>query len=618
MIRYYLLCLLIFISACQSQALPLPTLAVLPSLTPSPAPQQDLPFWEAVTGELAENQIDRWVFDAATGDPIRVTALGSVTMSLYGPDEQLITSGDSIDATLAEAGRYTVQVSGPAGRYQLGLAYTDRPNPLNFTVTPPPLTVGVPTPTPPFADLGVFVSALQNGASITHDFLERPVQPQVYTVEGRAGSYLTLRMTRISGTVDPLLRLFDPEGLELAVDDNSGGNRTALLRNIPLRVDGLYSVQVSGGGAAGEYELSLTLGDPVPVTPTIIVRPSATPLPATDAAVPPTAAPDSRLEAFVPVTGILAPGDVRRHALEASEGELISINVRRLEANSALRPVLELYGPSGELIGNAQSNTPTGDTQLGLRVGEAGVYSLFVTAEGNGSGPYVIAYGEGAYYENVGQGPAVADTPYDGHILRRGARDVWTLLLNAGDTLTVSASPLNAALDPVLALYAPDGSLIAGDDNSGGFPNALINQATAPVGGLYELYVSAATGATAGPYRLIWRYISIAPTPTHDAPRILLFTVDDEVQEGEYRFFPFQGIAGQRVRMQVIARPGTGLDPVAALIGPDGAVIAEGDDSSTDLNPQFSATLPSDGTYQLRVNGYLSSGAFEVIVERLF
>jgi hypothetical protein len=147
-----------------------------------------------------------------------------------------------------------------------------------------------------------------------------------------------------------------------------------------------------------------------------------------------------------------------------------------------------------------------------------------------------------------------------------------------------------------------------------------MNGASAPISGEYQLIVSASGGATAGPYRLVWRYVNIAPTPTYDAPRILLFSVEDSVLPGEYQFYPFQGSAGQKVRIRVTGTGGatTGFDPVAALIGPSGELIAEGDDSQGSLNPHFSADLSAEGTYQVRVNGYLSGGPFELIVERLF
>ena len=69
--------------------------------------------------------------------------------------------------------------------------------------------------------------------------------------------------------------------------------------------------------------------------------------------------------------------------------------------------------------------------------------------------------------------------------------------------------------------------------------------------------------------------------------------------------------------IRVVAAPGSTLDPVAALLGPDGTVIAENDDGGSNLNVRFYADLPEDGTYTVRVNGYLSSGAFELLVDAI-
>ncbi len=54
-------------------------------------------------------------------------------------------------------------------------------------------------------------------------------------------------MISTSGSVDPVLTLFDPAGQAIATDDNSGGGTTALLRDIRLPVDGDYIIQALGG-----------------------------------------------------------------------------------------------------------------------------------------------------------------------------------------------------------------------------------------------------------------------------------------------------------------------------------------------------------------------------------
>lgn len=617
-----LLCMIFVISGCAAQPVAqLPTLAVLPTSAPE-RPPQPIEFWQVVEGDLDAGAVDRWQFAARAGDPVRLSALGPVHLSLAGPDGGVLGEGEAIEATLAVDGVYTVAVQpaqADAVRYQLSLSYTDRPNPLDFTATPPPMTVGVPTPTPVYDGLGVFIADLANGSTETEALLRGPVQPHVYTFEGRAGDYVTVRMSRLSGTIDPFLRLFGPSGEALAVDGDSGGNRAALLRNIPLWRDGQYSIQADGGGGPGDYQISLTSGDPVPVTPTIIAPPTATPLSSLLNLTPATAVPNAVLEPYVPVIGsLIRAGDVNRHTFAIEESSEISIGVRKLYPDTPLRPMIEIYSPAGTKVSAANAN-PAGEAIIQLlTLNEPGVYSVFVTGQGGDSGDYVISYGPGTIFEDVRRGPALADTPYESSIGRGGLRDSWEVALNAGDVVTVAASPLNAgALDPVVELFAPDGSLVVSDDNGGGFPNALINEVRAPVSGLYRLKVSASSGVTAGGYRLIWRYINIAPTPTYDPPRILMFALEGNVPEGEYAFYPFQGGVGQRVRVRVTARPASGLDAVAVLIGPDGREIARGDDENG-LNPQFTADLPADGTYQVRINGYLSGGAFDLVVDRLF
>ncbi len=615
--------LFLLLVGCQTQAVvELPTLAVLPTLTASPVPERDLIFWQLADGTLAtSNQVDRWSFIAQANDPIRITTLGTVNLTLVAPSGQVISNGPTIEATLATTGRYVLTVQGEPGRYQLGLAYTDRPNPVDFTVTPPPVTVGVPTPTPVFSELGLFIAELTPDVAATEKFLASPIQPHVYTFEGRAETYLTVEMNRLTGTFDPVLTLYGPTGDPLAIDNGDTDSAMALLRNVPLRTAGRYSLQATG--STGDYEIRLQLDDrPLPVTPTIIAPPTATPLPIVPSTnVIATAAPNEVLQPYIPVMGSLARvGDVKRHALQVAEGDFVTLGVRKIRAESNISFAVEVYDPTGERVGVSTGRIANagGDTVIPLLpIEQTGTYSVFVTAEGNAFSDYIIAYGFGPNFEDQQRGPTSADQPYESQIGKRGFRDVWQVNLNAGDAITIAANPLNRSLDPIIELFAPDGSLVTSDDNSGGYPNALIAEATAPVTGVHHIIVSAASGITAGPYRLVWRYLTVAPTPTYAAPRIQLFTMDDQVPIDEYRFYPFQGTAGERVRIQVLG-VAPGLDPVAVLIGPDGDVIAEGDDSDGDLNPRFIADLPADGTYQVRVNGYLSGGRFELIVEQLF
>ena len=159
-------------------------------------------------------------------------------------------------------GIYTVRVElvQPGdGSYEIGLGYANRPNPADITPTPLPLRVGVPTPSPSYAGLGSFVRELSIGENIG-GILSENVPRHIYTLTGEEGQIINAEMQRVSGSIDPILAIYTPDGDPIAMDDNSGGNRSALLRNIRLPEDGLYSIQVSGDGFAGNYSLLVTQG----------------------------------------------------------------------------------------------------------------------------------------------------------------------------------------------------------------------------------------------------------------------------------------------------------------------------------------------------------------------
>ncbi len=622
MTKTILLIFILLLSACASaDSAQLPTLAVLPTLPPEDT-VRPLIFWEAVSSSLsAPEQADQWRFSGQEGDAISVRAIGPVQLRLEQAGALLAEAEASLELTLPQTGEYTVRVQlagEDSGSYELGLGYTDRPNPASFTATPPPQTVGVPTPTPPFADLGTFTSMLAPGDSLGGVFTTAD-ERHVYTFEGQRGDYVSIGLSRVSGDIDPLLLLYSPEGTALAVDDNSGGGRAALLRNIRLREDGLYSLQALSGGFAGAYQITLTGGtEPLPVTPTVIVQPTFVPLEVRLAATPAPVRAGARLEDHVPVVGTIdRAGLIQRYFFAAELGDFVTIGARTMDP-AALRPVIDLISPAGELLRSA-SVPEGGDEALiaMLPVTEADNYTVLITGEDGATGNFLLSYGTGTSRESIQRGQAQADTPYESVLSRRAVRDVWQVQLYEGDVLTATVSPLNNALDPVLELAAPDGTVIALDDNSGGYPNPLLREVRAPQSGVYELRVSAANADSIGPYRLVWRYVSLAPTFTPAPPSYLLMSVDDAVSEGDYGFYPLQAQAGQRLRIQVIAQPGSGLDPVAALLDEHGNEIARGDDSEIDLNPRFTADIPSEGTYTVRVNGYLSGGAFTLLVEVL-
>ncbi len=639
--RLYIVLLLMLLAACNGspdETLVLPTQAMIPGQARPLPPQaelralpvQPLIFWTPTSGTLdSVDDLDVWQFSGEQDDIISLRVIGQVTvptMTLLNPVGDVLEQGVTIEYTLPAAGVYRVVVQLAdvgSGDYDIGLAYADRDAPFATSATPLPQVVGVPTPTPAYADLGRYIGQIEPGEVIGGSFSDDD-EGHVYTFDGVAGQIVTIEMIPNDPDVDPFLTLFNPAGDPMAMDDNSAGSRGAILRRVILPANGLYTIQARSDAEQGGYSIGLLRDiEAEQATPTPTRIPGLLPTPTSFIPLTPTLAPavsENRLEDHVPVRGTLERGsDFARFPIIASENEIVTIGVSAVDSPT-FRPKLELYGPEGDLIASASSSLDATGTAIiaAQRLPLSGPYVVFVLSEDGSTGDYIISYGRGASRQDVLRGTVEPNVPAMGDIAAPGVRDVWALYFNAGDVITAAVTPTSAGLDPLLEIATVDGELIGIDDNGGGGRNALIGQVNIPETGVYYIRVLDNSGSRTGTYTLVWRFITLAPTSTPIPNTTVLMTVDDEAPDNAYVFYPFQGQAGQRVEIRVNAILGSDLDPVVALIAPDGTVIDEADDTNGSLNPILIAELPQDGTYQVRVNGYLSSGLFELIVTLLY
>jgi hypothetical protein len=611
------LILLFVLGACgNTDNTPLPTLAALPSpidVTLS------LQFWQPQDGRLENvSQRDSYEFSAQANDNIRLGSVEegqAVLITLYSTDGSILASGDSIETQLPYDGLYRVQVQtigDGASNYSLGLAYTDRPNPNQ--PTPIEIVVGIPTPTPDFGDLGTFILSLdapqQQTTALTAD-----APRHVYTIEGREGVFITLTANRVSGTLDPFLTLYTTEGDVVAMDDNAGGNLTARLLNVRLQAQ-TYELQVTGKEGFGEYQLRYQTDFQTPVADTL---PSATPVPVTPYVTPTLGVQPSntRLLDHAPILGrIESPSDFRQYSFYGDENSIVTIGVAPF-GNSGLRPMVEIYDPDGALIvqGKSTLSNDSGSAYVtGIPLSISGAYLVIVTGESDTVGDFTLSYGRGVSRLDNYKGLAEPNVRLNSVLAPKGLRDVWAVNLQANDVITVAVSSPSAALDPTIEIADSAGNVLYRDDNSAGGNDALIRSAQINTSGQYFLRVETARGDQIGDYVLVWRYINLAPSPTPIPEQIALMRLRGTVLETQYVFYRFYGTRGQSVNIQVSPTAGSALDGIAVLLDANGNPIAQGDDDNGTLNPNFGAILPADGTYTIRVNGYLSGGSFDLDV----
>ncbi len=634
----WILLIAFVLAACQPAAdtpVPLPTLMQLDTAAPpSPAARATLNttlrIWQPAQGQLnSPGDAQTWRFEGQADSRVLLRALPQdpasglrLTLRLSAPNGALVTEGSSIETTLLVDGTYTLRVEAATGSggYTLGLSDPDSQNPLQAPGTEVAAVVGVPTPLPLSAELGQFIADLVDGQTASGIF-SAPDETHVYAFLAEPGQYAQLSMTRVNGQFDPLLRLYGPDGSPIAIDANSGGRTQALLRNIVLTEDGLYTLSTQGRGGNGGYSVSLDLfAVPQPLTPTRIITPTATWV--MPALTPTLAAadPENRLQDHIPVRASLDdPQGLMTHAFYATAGEIVSIGVKPAP-DSALIPRVEVIDPLGIPIA-AATGRPADAQRLtfiaALIIQETGPHSIYVTAaEGRTTGGYTISYGLGQTFRETRRGEAPNDRGSSGIIDAPGQRDVWYAPLREGDLITAALEVTEGDLIASVSLVDEEDMLV------GIAAGAVIGQpiriagVRIPADGLYRFRVQALSAAQQGSYTLSWRYISAAPTPTAPAGSVTLMQVRDSVADQQYAFLPFQGQAGQSLRIMV--NGAEGFDPVAALLDPEAQVIAEADDSDGRLDPRIEITLPTDGTYNLRVNGYQQGGDFIAIVQALY
>lgn len=639
---FSLICLLsVLITACSTLSDDaLPTRAQMPSGVNTLAAQQIsvatpsdvesvrlLDYWVTETSLLSPSkERDVWQFVGGRGDIVTLRVIGYnilPSMVLQDPDGTVLMEGTNFQAQLETDGVFTVEVNlyqAGDGSYDIGLGYADRPNPNNYTPTPRPQLVGVPTPTPPYNDIGTYVGNLKEDIP-TGSILSEGVNEHVYTFEGTIGEFVNISMERVSGDVDPFLTLYTPDIEVVAVDDNTGSSRNAELRNIKLLEDGLYSVQATGTDSTfGTYSLILSRGGiQLPTEESLIAESTTTQIPLIPTLGP--ALNGNRLQNNAPVLGSLDEGDFSQFSIYAVEGELFTLGIKPV-GESPLRAQIEIYGPEGDLViyTNASESNSGGQTIVpAYTTPLTGAYIILLSGEDGTGGDYVISYGSGYTNETIVRGEPPPNTRAEGNLQRKAILDEWHIQLQVGDVVNIAVSNAGGAFDPYVELRTWDGQLLAGDNDSGGGTAALIQSAEIYETNTYRIQIrDASPQQNMGRYTLIWRYINVAPTATPIPEFSTLMSLDDEIILDTYQFYVFRGLARQKVRIRVEPKPGEVLDPVAVLLDPSGNEIAQADDSNGTLNPIIELTLPEDGSYTVRVNGYLTSGRFDLYVEQLF
>jgi hypothetical protein len=436
---------------------------------------------------------DEWTFQGNVGDVITVSMLGSgVDSYLILRDPQgieLITDDDSggnlnsliSGYTLPSSGTYTIVATrfgqatgGSTGSYTLTLTFG------TASVTPGgPITGGGP---------------IDYGDTVVGEIASFDPE-DAWTFDGTQGDLVTITMSATGGNLDSYLTLLDPQGLEVAYNDDCCGSYNSQIAFFSLPSSGEYTVVASRygqatGSSTGTYELNLAQESPGG---------------GNDQTGGGEIAYGDSVEGRINDTN---PIDV--WTFEGRAGDMVTIS---MQANQgSLDSYLQLLGPQGDEVAANDDSGGSLDAEIGsFRLPSSGTYSILASRfggpGGTSSGSYelTLATGQDQGGGQDGGGEIALGETSTGQITNGDPSDAWTFNGRAGDVVTITMEARSGDLDAYLYLYDPQGRELTTNNDSGSSLDAQILSYRLPSTGTYTIVATrfeGPDGETIGGYEL--------------------------------------------------------------------------------------------------------------------
>jgi hypothetical protein len=443
----------------------------------------------------------------------------------------------------------------------------------------------------------------QAGRTVTGN-IEYEGDTDWYRLSARTGQRYRVALNGAEGEgalADPLLRVLDGEGAELALSDDTDGSLNSALEFVP-GANGDVFIEASGyaGAHTGAYTLSIE-AERMPTDNTSGDRNTR-----------------GRLNVGGSVDGDLGYAqDQDWYRIRLQEGESYRFTLNSAGASPLGDPLLRLYNAAGEELAVDDDGGEGFNSYLEFTAPNTGNYFLGAAAFAEGStGGYTLAARAGDIpADNTTDASLSADGDYrEGVLSPAGDRDWYRINLAEGQGMRVGltgAGTPDTIGDPMLVLYGPDGAEILRDDDGGDALNSWFEY-SATQAGAYYLEARGFTEDAAGRYALsvtageiggsaeMAEYI----TPNGEGRVSTIGTPEDtdwysvELVEGRpYRFY----VDGMD--------PDPLADPLLTIYDAQGAQVAVDDDGGPGVNSYLSFTSPTGGSYFAGVSSFNSGSA---------
>jgi hypothetical protein len=571
---------------------------------------------DTVTGEVDE-AVSRgeFTFSSVAGTHVIIT-LESVDFDTYlvllnaagdvlaEDDDGAEGVNSQLEFTLAEAGDYTI-IATSLREYLSNGEYIETGS---FTLTleegeaPPATPTPLPPPPTPEAEISGTISVGETVEGTATEDAPR----HSYVFEANAGETVTI--TLISAEFDTYLILLDVHGDELQSDDDSAGNLSSRIGPIELPEDGTYTIVATSYGhesgsmaALGDYTLSLEAGD-APVV-------EASPVPFD---LPPDAPPvfEGTLVTGDVIAGSLSDATPNAaYTFEALAGDVVTIEL----SSADFDPYLTLLNADDEEL--AYDDDSAGELNsliLGFVIPDDGTYTVLVESYGHISsgsatpGSYTLALSADE--------PVVSPPPDDDDVMLMIGDEVagtltddvpyaeYSVFAFANDVVTITL--VSDDFDAYLVLLDEAGNELAANDDGAGGLDAGIISFIIPEDGVYTV-VAQSFGYQVGGESGVGAYtLALAEGVAPIAEAIAVGDVSEGYLEVDMSnvIYTFEASAGDVVTITLVSDD---FDAYLYLLGADGYVLVEDDDSGGNFNSQIGPIeIPEDGTYTIQVDNF--------------
>ncbi len=231
---------------------------------------------------------------------------------------------------------------------------------------------------------------LQLGDTVTGEITAEQAERR-YPFFGRQNTEVVITLAQRSGNLNTYLALLDAAGNRLAFNDDAPGSQTpgdSRIEGIRLPATGVYTIVASrsqSGDSTGEFALTVDQLQ----SPTAVPGPTATPVP--------------RALSFGDVVRGMIDNQTPRvdFTFEGEQGQVITITLSRLDANTDLDTLLILLDAAGNRLAvnddaPQPDNPDSTDARIsGFRLPETGLYTIvatrFALEAGTSSGPFELS-----------------------------------------------------------------------------------------------------------------------------------------------------------------------------------------------------------------------------------